>query len=245
VTGLTSADFALTDRGVPQTVEVVASDAVPIDVTLVVDTSPSVISSLPQFRADVRTISEGLQPTEQIRLMAFDTEVRQLSRMLPPSPDLPIREIRVGETTSLADAMVLALARARRPDRRHLVFVFTDGFDTSSMLSYEALPDLASRTDSIVHIALVRPSGADVPSRGAIEALAAAAARTGGSLYPPVAKDEGIVTAFRRAIDDFRHSYVLYFMPQGVEGPGWHDLVVMVRKSGNYEVRAREGYFCR
>ena len=245
VANLQSADFALTDRGVPQKVQVVSADSVPIDVTLVVDTSHSVVYSLPQFRADVQTIVDRLQPNEQIRLMTFDTDIRQLSRMLPPSRDLPIRDIQVGHTTSLNDALTIGLARARRKDRRHLVFVFTDGFDTSSVLGYAALPDLASRSESIVHIALVRPSGTEIPTREAIAALSAAAARTGGQLYTPPAKSEGIVNAFQRAIDDFRHSYVLYFTPEGVEGPGWHDLVVMVRKSGSYQVRAREGYFGR
>jgi VWFA-related protein len=245
VAGLQSTDFALTDRGVAQKVDMTASDAVPIDVTLLVDTSGSVINSLPQFRADVRTIVESLEPNEQIRLITFDTEVRQLTRMVAPTPDMPIQEIRLGDTTSLADALVIALARAHRPTRRHLVFVFTDGYDTSSILGYAALPDIASRTHSIVHIALVRPSGTEMPSREALAALEAAAVRTGGSLHPPAMKEEGIVSAFQRAMDDFRHSYVLYFTPAGVPGPGWHDISVRVQKSGAFHVRAREGYFGR
>jgi hypothetical protein len=78
---LASSDFALTDRGVPQTVEVVSSDAVPIDVTLVVDTSFSVTNSLPLFRSEVQTIVGQLQPNEQVRLITFDTEVLQILTM--------------------------------------------------------------------------------------------------------------------------------------------------------------------
>jgi VWFA-related protein len=243
--GLGSSDFALTDRGVPQTVEVASSDAVPVDVTLVVDTSRSVINSLPQFRADVTTIVGQLRPEEQLRLITFDTEVRQILPMQPSSGRAPVSRMRQGETTALADAVVLALARARRPERRHLVFVFTDGYDTSSVLGYGALPDLASRTDSLVHIALVRPSGADSPTAAALAALSATASRTGGSLYPPSENDAGLVAAFQRAIDDFRHSYVLYFSPSGVSGAGWHDIAVRVLKPGSYDVRARAGYFAR
>jgi hypothetical protein len=224
---LASSDFALTDRGVPQTVEVVSSDAVPIDVTLVVDTSFSVTNSLPLFRSEVQTIVGQLQPNEQVRLITFDTEVRQILTMQSPSERPPVQEIQRGNTTSLADALVLALARARRSNRRHLVFVFTDGYDTSSILGYAALPDLASRTDSIVHIALVKPSGSDMPSPAALAALSAAASRTGGSLYPPTQNVGGLVAAFQRAIDDFRHSYV------------------KVLKPGSFDVRAREGYFGR
>jgi VWFA-related protein len=243
--GLGSADFALTDRGVPQKLEVVSSDAVPVDVTLVVDTSSSVINSLPQFRADVLTIVAGLQRDEQIRLITFDTDVRQILPMQSPAERPPVDRIQLGQTTSLADAVVLALARARRPERRHLVFVFTDGYDTSSMLGYGALADLASRTDSLVHIALVRPSSTEAPTPAAIAALAEAAARTGGALYPPSQNVGGLVAAFDRAIADFRHSYVLHFTPTDAESPGWHEIAVRVLKPGNHEVRARAGYFGR
>ena len=213
---LQSSDFALTDRGVAQNLEIVSSDAVPIDVTLVVDTSRSVINSLPLFRAEVQAIVGLLQPNEQIRLITFDTEVRQILAMQSPS-------------RAAAGSARFSWARPRRsrtrscwrwrgrcrPDRRHLVFVFTDGYDTSSMLGYGALAELASHTESIVHIALVKPSGSELPSAGALAALSAAATRTGGSLYEPTQNEGGIVAAFQRAIDDFRHSYVLVLHANG------------------------------
>jgi VWFA-related protein len=244
VGNLTAADFDLTDRGVPQTVSVASYESLPIDVTLVVDTSASVITSLDRFRSDVRTIVGSLRADEQIRLITFDTDVRQLLPMQAPSERPPVREIRLGDRTSLIDAITLAMARARRPDRRHLVFVFTDGYDTSSALDYGALPDLASRIDGLLHIVLVRASDPpDASTKSKMDALAAAAARTGGALYPPAANDRDIVYAFNEAIDAFRHSYVVYFTPSGVERPGWHDVVVRVKRPGTYTVRAREGYF--
>src|SRR5258708_185849 len=41
VANLTAADFALTDNGVPQRVEAVSMESVPVDVTLFLDTSGS------------------------------------------------------------------------------------------------------------------------------------------------------------------------------------------------------------
>ncbi len=225
--------------------QVASSDDVPIDVTLVVDTSRSVVNSLPLFRAEVQAIVGLLQPKEQIRLITFDTEVRQILAMQSPGERPPVHELQLGESTSLADALVLALARALRPSRRHLVFVFTDGYDTSSMLGYGALAEVASHTDSIVHFALVKPSGSELPSAAALASLRDAASRTGGSLYPPTQNEGGIVAAFQRAIDDFRHSYVLYFTPDNVPGGGWHELSVKVLKRGDFDVRARAGYFGR
>jgi hypothetical protein len=49
--------------------------------------------------------------------------------------------------------------------------------------------------------------------------------------------------SFVRALDDFRSSYVLRYMPEGVPREGWHDIVVGVATgAGRYEVRARRGY---
>jgi VWFA-related protein len=244
VGGLGASDFKLTDRGIEQKIEIVSAEAVPIDVTLVVDTSQSVTSNLPAFRSDVRTIVGMLKPAEQIRLMTFDTEVRQVLSMQAPSGRPPVNEIRLGDTTALVDAMTFALARERRTERRHLVFVFTDGVDTSSVLDYASLPEIVARTDALLHIALVRPAPPTVLPPAALAALSSAASRTGGSLYPP-GHDEGIVAAFDRAINDFRASYVLYFTPTDVPGAGWHDIKVQLQRQGNYDVKARAGYFAR
>jgi hypothetical protein len=50
------------------------------------------------------------------------------------------------------------------------------------------------------------------------------------------------VAAFKRVLDDYRRSYVLYFEPQGVPSAGWHALKVEV-PAARYTIRARSGYF--
>jgi VWFA-related protein len=246
VGGLSIRDFELTDRGVPQTLSAADYETLPVDVTLLVDTSASVITSLERFRSDVTAIVRSLQREEQIRLITFDTDVRQLLPMQPPSDHPPVRQIQLGDRTSLIDAVTFAMARTWRPDRRHFIFVFTDGYDTSSMLGYGALTELASRIDGLLHVVLV-PAGDSLEpsSRLKMDALAAAATRTGGALYPPTANNRDIVRAFNDAIEAFRHSYVLYFTPSGVDRPGWHDVSVRVTRSSSYTVRARQGYFGR
>ena len=244
VRGLSAKDFGLLDNDVPQQIDDLSSERVPIDVTLLIDTSSSVIRSLDVFRADVVRIANLLQPEEQVRLLTFDSRVRQITPMQAPTVRLPVDAIRLGDDTSLNDGVLFALARARRPDRRHLVFVFTDGRDTSSVLDSGALLSIASRADALLHIALVqsndRPDGTFAAH---LALLSEAAARTGGALYLPSARDSGLMSAFERAIEAFRGSYVLYFSPTGVPREGWHTLQVSVERPGNYEVRARQGYF--
>jgi VWFA-related protein len=244
VTNLTAGDFVLTDNGVRQEIAAVSADTVSTDVTLVVDTSGSVIRSLDRFKADVRRMAGELRPNEQIRLITFDTDVREAFAMQPASRRVPVDAIRTGNMTSLLDAMLAALARVPRPDRRHLVFVFTDGYDNASVLGYNAIPALASRSDAVLHIVLVKAPGVPVPSPNpAFDALAAAAARTGGALYPPSEAPADVVTAFKLAVEAFRHGYVLYYTPRGVTSEGWHDVKVTITRPGAYDVAARQGYF--
>ena len=244
VSGLAAADFELLDNGVRQQITSVTAETLPVDVTLVVDASGSVIRSLDRFKSDVRQIGGALNPNDEVRLVTFDTSVKQVFPMQPASRRLPVDEIKIGNMTSLIDAVTFALARAPRPGRRHLVFVFTDGYDNASMLGYQALPALVGHTDVILNVVLSKVSG--VPDSGAptaIDALAAAAARTGGVLYPPSDELQDVVEAFKQTLDAFRHSYVLYYSPTGVDPSGWHEISVRVTRPGTYEVQARQKYF--
>ena len=243
VSGLTAADFVLEDNGVRQEITAVSADKVSTDVTLVVDTSGSVIRNLDRFKADVRRLAEELRAGEQLRLITFDTSVREVLPMTTASRRVPVDAIRGGDLTSLLDAMLMALARAPRPDRRHLVFVFTDGYDNASLLGYSALPALAGRVDAVLHIVLVKVTGVPAPAANpAFDALAAAAARTGGALYPPGEAPADVVAAFKLALEAFRHGYVIYYTPSGVTRGGWHDIKVRVTRPGAYDVQAKQGY---
>ena len=243
VAGLTASDFELSDNGVRHTITAVSADSLAVDVTLVVDTSGSVVRSIGRFKSDVRDIVKQLRDDEQVRLLTFDTELRQVFPMQGASQRVPVDEIRTGDLTSLLDAMLFALARAPRPDRRHLVLVFTDGYDNASLIGYRAIADVASRADATLYVVLVKVRGVPADKPKDIAALADAAARTGGTFFPPSDDARDIPGAFKQALDAFRHGYVLYFTPGDVAREGWHDLTVRVTKSGTYDVRARQGYF--
>jgi VWFA-related protein len=242
VAGLTAKDFELTDNGVRQTIESVSSDAQATDVTLVVDTSGSVIKNLGRFRSDVKKVAGMLRTGEQVRLITFDNDVRESFPMQDPKL-ASVDDIIAGDLTSLYDAMIFGLARARRPNRHHLVFVFTDGYDNESIAGYGALPGVAARSDAVLYVVLVKVTGIEPPPQVAMQALAEAAHSTGGEFYAPSDDPIDVASAFKTALDSFRHTYTLYFVPRGVTPGGWHNLGVKVTKDGAFDVQARQGYF--
>lgn len=72
-----------------------------------------------------------------------------------------------------------------------------------------------------------------------LSALKGIAARTGGVVYED-ARDDALPELFRRAISDFRGSYLLSYTPSNID-TGWHDVSVRV-KGRRYVIRARKGY---
>ena len=75
VANLKAADFVLTDNGVPQTVEAVSIESVPIDVTLFLDTSGSTAGKLDEMQHDVQTVLQLLRSGDRFRLLTIGDTV--------------------------------------------------------------------------------------------------------------------------------------------------------------------------
>jgi VWFA-related protein len=75
------------------------------------------------------------------------------------------------------------------------------------------------------------------------ELLAEAARASGGEYHAPgTLADQDLVDTLTRVVDDFRHSYVLRYAPQGVKREGWHEIAVTVPRHPTYTTSARRGY---
>jgi VWFA-related protein len=240
VTGLTAGDFLLTDNGIAQKVQAISVESLAIDVSLVIDLSGSTASILERFKADITRMVGFLRVTDRVRLIRFADQVRQIVPMQPSTSPLPLDDLKSGQSTSLNDAVFVALARPAELERRHLVVVFTDAEDTWSTIENASLPVIAGRADAVLHIVLATFDRAGEPGvLTSREALRQAAAATGGE----VRYLRDAVNAFRQVLDEFRTSYVLRYTPQGVARGGWHTIEVRIARPGTHTVRARRGYF--
>ena len=266
VTGLEAKDFEVFDNGVRQQVDSVAFDPLPIDVTLAltgyrVEASEDHLKGL--FSAsDFRAL---LRPDDRLRLVAINDSVR--GRLVGPDFKVPTTHGALEQIPgiSVLDGLFYALAWPVEPDRRHLVVAFTDGWDTWSTLDADELPALASRSDAVMHVVFwASPDQFDVgapvgtigisstmgigrPRLSASErarweagyrASRSAAERTGGTYRAASAGAD----PFKPILDDFRTSYVVRYVPHGVDTTGWHELKVNVVRPGSLTVRARKGY---
>ncbi len=246
VGGLAATDFQVQDNGVTQAISAVSTENVPLDVSLLMDTSGSAQDAMSRVKKDVQAITNMLRPVDRARLVVFDREVHELFPMQPPADPLPLRTITASGGTSLNDAVAFALMQPPAPDRRQMAVVFTDGEDSTSVLDEETLVKVAKRSDAVLNAVLFKPATA----RGAgyflqpppsLIALSKAAEQSGGDTR----KLNDAVAAFRTILDDYRNSYVLQYSALGVKREGWHDVSVIVTRPGGsrFSIRARRGYF--
>lgn len=259
VGGLTSADFAVSDNGVPQQVDAVPVEAVSIDVTVLADVSGSAgrlfVSETTHL---ARQIESLLRPADRLRVVAFGTDVQELIPLQPMTRDLTLPVLTAGGRTSLDDAIAWTLITGERaPNRRRLTVIFTDGYENASFVGEDALIAVMKRADTLLH--LVSPATASTRGPGFPDWFTDLVTMTGGERHEVLdasAGDDGsvllkppsemaIVDSFRRILDDFRRSYVLYYTLRGVPRAGWHDVTVKIVTPGGekYTVRARKGYF--
>lgn len=249
VADLEAADFELLDNGVPQAITEITYERLPIDVTLLLDVSASVTGPvLDELRRALIQVRADLRPGDRLRVVTFNMRVQRLFDFDQPTTDVESMLASFGAAGSSAvfDALAVALTLPDTPGRRRLIVLFSDAQDSSSISDAETLLDVARRSTSTVAVILAsqsvdRPASLLRSASGTADALAERIAGETGGIVSPVGRGENLPARFRRMLQEFRTSYVLYYTPTGVERAGVHMLDVRVKRTG-VTVRARRSY---
>ena len=239
VGGLTKNNFAITDNGVAQTIDSVTLDRVPLNLTLVLDTSESLLGA--PFTALIgatRRLVDSLRADEAATLITFSDQVRLA---VPATRDrAPLLAALDGLTaagaTSINDAIVLSLLhRPPATDTRPVMLVFSDGRDTASWLMSAQAQMAVRRSGMLVHVVELRTEA------GATN-FAREVARAGGGRAWSATSAGSLRELFGQVLDELRARYLITYYPSGVSREGWHEVKVTL-KNARGNVTARPGYF--
>jgi VWFA-related protein len=252
VAGLAAGDFRLTDNGVPQSIELLTVEAVPIDVTLFLDTSGSTAGAHDRMKRDVRAIAAMLRPADRYRVLTIGVSVDEAVPWQGPGADVALDAKATPGISLIYDALTAALLHPVATGRRHLVVALTDGQDCGRVVDGPALLELTGRSEAVMHVIYSHSPGGVSPNGvaawctpydgGDVDYVKRAAERTGGGMYAAIFGDPA-VSEFGRILDEFRASYVLRYTVQGVARPGWHAVKVDVPGTRGVTIHARSGYF--
>jgi Ca-activated chloride channel family protein len=237
VRGLGPDDFEVFDNGIPQRVDLVAFEQLPLNIVLTLDMSASVVGQgLEQLRAAGRGMLSGLKKGDQAALVVFSHQVAIRAGLTADFARVRAALDRAQPfgTTSVIDATYTAMMIAESDVGRSLVMVFSDGLDTGSWLAAERVIEIARRSDAVIYGVSAVMSAKD-------DFLRDAAAQTGGRVIE-MDSTGNLTTTFVSILDEFRQRYVVSYSPAGVSKDGWHTLQVRV-KGRSVPVKARPGYF--
>lgn len=234
VAGLTTSNFVVTDNGVVQNVTAALLGSEPLRVTMVLDVSRSVSGSkLASLIKAGSALVSALGPKDQASLISFS---HQVSLRVPMSGNFAeMLSVLAGLTgtgaTSLRDAIYLGLATASDDQSRALLLAFSDGVDTASFMTGDAVIESARRSNAVVHAVHF------VPDRF----LSRLTETTGGRTWS-ARSDRQLEELFGRVLDEMRARYRLTYTPAGPQKPGWHQIKVSL-KGARGDVIAKQGYF--
>lgn len=235
VEGLTPADFEVLDNGVRQRVDLASFEQIPLNVVLALDMSASLQGlRLGHLQTAGKRVLDGLKPGDRAALVAF-------SHVVAPSQGLTddldrvraaLDQARGEGLTSLIDATHAGMLLGESDAGRSLLIVFSDGVDTSSWLTADAVLETARRGDVVVY-------GVEVGERRAGFSRDLSEV-TGGRVFA-IESTRDLSATFAKILEEFRVRYLISYSPQEVTPGGWHRLEVRVKNRG-VTVKARPGY---
>jgi VWFA-related protein len=239
VRGLGPADFEIADNGVPQQVDLVSFEQIPLNVILALDMSDSVTGDrLDHLRDAGRLLLGELRRDDQAALVTFSHSVRLGADLTPDAVAVrtALDAAVASGDTALIDGAYAAITLGESDAGRALLIVFSDGVDTSSWLSADAVLNVAKRSDAVVYVVAVK--SAIKP-----QFLHDLTSFSGGRLFE-IEKTSNLGPIFLRILDEFRLRYLVSYNPRGVSKDGWHRLDVRL-KGRRGTVKARPGYLAR
>jgi len=242
VEGLTAEDFEVRDNDVPQRIEQIDLERLPLDVIGVFDTSGSLAGRMATDLVRAwRSVLDVLRPNDRLALLAFSSRIRLLSPLTSDRAAVAdaLMDVRPEGRTRLRDGVFAGMTLRNDDSRRAFLLLFSDGHDTASWLNTDAVLQAAKQTDVIVYSVTARKPGSVQSGHGKL--LEGLADETGGRVME-LASGRDLRSTFADIVAEFRNRYILTYQSTTVSGPGWHRIDVRLKRSTAI-VKARRGYF--
>jgi Ca-activated chloride channel family protein len=255
VTDLAPEDFQVYEDGVKQEVTFFNKTNLPIALALLLDTSASMESKLPTAQEAAIGFAKKLRAQDLAEVIDFDSRVVVLQNFSNALSDLEqaIHKTSAGGSTSLYNAVYIALkdlkkvvARNTEEIRRQAIIVLSDGEDTSSLLPFEEVLDLAKRSETAIYsIGLRTPDGPGTTTKGFKEAefvLRQFSQETGGRAFFPSQLSD-LAGVYGQIADELSSQYTVGYTSRNPKRDGsWRRIVVRVNRP-SLTARTKLGYF--
>ena len=252
VTDLDQINFQVYDDGVQQEINFFTRTQLPIALALLIDTSASMDEKMSTAQEAAIGFAQRLRPEDLAEIVDFDSRVNILQPFTNDVEQLEraIQRTAAGGSTSLYNAIYIALrelakAPLRQADlRREAIIVLSDGEDTSSLVSFDEVLELAKRSNTaIFSIGLQSDeSRSRTGFREADFVLRQLAQETGGRAFFPD-RIEQLPEIYQQISDELSSQYsVGYISANPLRNGQWRRVIVRVDREA-VSARTKQGYY--
>ena len=258
VGGLTADNFAVYEDGIQQDLSFFAANELPLDLAILLDTSASMVDRMNTAKQAAVNFVSALRPID--RLLVID--IKDSSRILAPlSHDLTaarqsILKTTAGGGTALYNGLYLTLKEMTRDRRgatdvrRQALVLLSDGDDTSSLVAFDDVMELAKESGISIYTIVLSSGPASVyldrrrhPSASKSEyGMKSLAYETGGRSF--AALEIGDLAGIYKTIwQELASQYALGYTPTNRRRDGAYRRVsVRILDRADAQPRTRAGY---
>jgi Ca-activated chloride channel homolog len=253
LTDLEQPDFQVFEDGVKQDVTFFNKRQQPIALSLLLDSSASMEDKLDTLQKAATEFVRTLKPSDIAQVVDFDSrvEIRQPFTSNKHDLEAAIMDTAAGGSTSLNNAIYISLKELRKNKaqsedevRRQALIVFSDGEDTSSLVSFDEVMDLAKRSETAIYTIALR-SNEPSQSKGFREAefvMRQLAQETGGRSFFPVRIEE-LSGVYTKIGEELSSQYTIgYTSKNPLRNGAWRRIVVQIARP-NATPRTKKGYY--
>jgi Ca-activated chloride channel family protein len=253
VTDLAEADFSVFEDGAKQELSFFNRSNLPIALSLLIDSSASMEQRMEHAQEAAIGFARKIRGQDLAQIVDFDSRVEIKLGFTNKIDELEsaIRTTSAGGSTALHNAVYISLkelakVKAKNPDeiRRQAIVVLSDGEDTSSLVSFEEVLELAKRSETAIYTIGLQPRETSA-LRGFREAefvLRQLAQETGGRAFF-AQKVEDLKDVYGQIADELSSQYSMGYASKNPRRDGaFRRLVVQINRP-NTTARTKRGYY--
>jgi len=252
ITDITEEEFEVFEDGAKQKLTFFSRTQQPISLALLLDTSASMDERMGIAQEAAIGFARQLHKDDQAEVIDFDSQVRILRAFTNDAATLEkaIRQTVPNGSTSLYNAIYISLkelkkvrATATADIRRQAIVLLSDGDDTSSLIEFEEVLDLAKRSETAIYAIGLRAG--EIGRREFKEAefvLKQLANETGGRAYF-VSDARELPKIYQTIWDELSSQYAVAYSSGNPKRDGaWRRIQVRLLRP-NTAARTKQGYY--
>jgi Ca-activated chloride channel family protein len=253
ITDIAQEEFNVFEDGAKQELTYFNRTNLPIALSLLIDSSASMEQRMENAQEAAIGFAKRIRPQDLAQIVDFDSRVEIKMGFTNKIDELEtaIRSTAPGGSTALHNAVYISLkelakVRAKNPDeiRRQAIVVLSDGEDTSSLVSFEEVLELAKRSETAIYTIGLQPREQSA-LRGFREAefvLRQLAQETGGRAY--FAKQiEDLKDVYAQIADELSSQYSMGYAPKNPRRDGAFRRIVVQVSRPSSTARTKRGYY--